>query len=600
MFSFIFEKRSKFNIVIILFLFMALLVRLILLDRIPLAFSHDEMGYVINAKSIFLTGKGKAGNWQISSLSPVETYLAELPTVFMAPFFSLPFSNIVNVRLLFVLLSFSLPFFLAEICFSLTKSKNAARFALIIGLFNPWIWQNGRLTFDAIFSLWFYLLGIMLYLNDRYYLKITSLISFFLGFYCYQGFKLLLLPIGLFLFIFNFFQKKVYSQKLRKKWFVNLIFFVGLLSILAFYIFGQLPKQTASLQRIDNQLFLPDNPQIRSVVDHDRRLAISSSITPIFINKYFQFIKEICGKLMLIFGWRELFFEISASNTSFSVYDHGIFYLIDGLLIVFGLFVLIKDKKYKILFFLTSMLVIGTIPVLVTDNIWLFFRAAFIIPFLIIFSGIGLNRIFIKSKKLFLFLSIIYFIFITNFAFNYFFRYPLYSAEGIFISPRILVSYLHRVSDDKKIIVFENEPEFLFTSYVFYNDLFTKKNSNIIQQNYSNKQYIMGNVTIQKCIPENFVMDEKNTYVFDVNVDYCKTNSIDDSSLDLDFELFNKEKQALYIKQIKDSGDNYVVYNDTICRNFEGLKKYLHPQYFTDLNINLLNDENFCQIWMTR
>ncbi len=599
MLSFLFEKKSKFNIVILLFLFLALLTRLILLDRVPIAFSHDEMGYVINAQSIFLTGKGKAGNWQMSSLSPVETYLAELPAVFIAPFLSLPFNSTVNIRLLFVLLSLSLPFLLAEICFSLTKSKNTARFALIIGLFNPWLWQNGRLTFDAIFSLWFYLLGITLFLTNKNHLKLFSLIAFFLGFYCYQGFKLLLPFIGLLLFIFNFFTKKIKNKNSRKVWFCNLIFFVGLLSIFAFYIFGQLPKQAASLQRIDNQFFLPDNTQIKSVVDHDRRLAISSPITSVFVNKYFQFAKEIFGKLMLVFGWRELFFEISASNTSFSVYDHGIFYLIDGLLIGIGLFVLVRDKKYKTLLFLISMLAVGTIPVLVTDNVWLFFRAAFIIPFLIIFSGIGLNQIFTKSKKLFFVFSVVYFIFVSNFTFNYFFRYPLYSAEGIFISPRILASYLRRVADTQKVIVFENEPEFLFTSYIFYNDLFTKPNANIIQQNYNNKNYVMDNVVIQKCIPENLNMDEKNIYIFDVDADYCQTDLKENSSLDLDLELF-KEKLALYIKQIKDSGDNYVIYQDKLCLNQKDIKQYVYPNKFKHLAIDSLDNDAFCTTWLTK
>jgi hypothetical protein len=129
--------------------------------------------------------------------------------------------------------------------------------------------------------------------------------------------------------------------------------------------------------------------------------------------------------------------------------------------------------------------------------------------------------------------------------------------------------------------------------------LFTKPNANIIQQNYNNKNYVMDNVVIQKCIPENLNMDEKNIYIFDVDADYCQTDLKENSSLDLDLELF-KEKLALYIKQIKDSGDNYVIYQDKLCLNQKDIKQYVYPNKFKHLAIDSLDNDAFCTTWLTK
>jgi len=161
------QSHRKLLFFALLIFLLAIASRFVFLDRIPTVFSHDELGYVTNALSVFLTGAGKTGDWQPLSFKPVEAHLAELPTLFIAPFFYLPLSQIVSARLISVLMSLTLPFFIASICFSLTKSKKTAYLSLIIALFNPWIWQNGRFTFDVFFSLWFYVLGIFLFLKNK-------------------------------------------------------------------------------------------------------------------------------------------------------------------------------------------------------------------------------------------------------------------------------------------------------------------------------------------------------------------------------------------------------------------------------------------------
>ncbi len=591
------QSHRKLLFFTLLIFLLAIASRFIFLDRIPTVFSHDELGYVTNALSVFLTGLGKTGEWQPVSFKPVEPHLSELPTLFIAPFFYLPFSQIVSARLASVLMSLTLPFFLAGLCFSLTKSKKTAYLSFIIALFNPWIWQNGRFTFDIFFSLWFYVLGIFLFLKNKNGWQLVSLIPFFLGFYCYQGFKLLLPLIAFLLFIFSLIKKNKLSFS-GKQFKYNLLFFLSILALFLFYLLYQLPTQQLSVARIETQILLPNSEQISNVVNNDRRLTVSTNLSNLFVNKYVQLGKEMLGRLMFVFGPRELFFEINASNTSFSVWNHGIFYLVDALFLLIGIFVLFRQKKYKIIIFLGSFLLIGSIPVLITTSLWLYFRSSLIIPFLIIVISIGWREILRKNQKVFVVSAIFYFIFVINFAFNYFFRYPLFAAEGIFFSPRILASYLHRVPSDKKIIVFENEPEFLFTSYVFYNNLLTSDLIPTIQQSYKTEKYALGNLTIHQCIPANLVMDKQVTYVFDVDVDYCQTDEL--SKLNsLDFQLL-PQLSSVQIKQIKDSGDNYVIYHDQLCETVTELQSFLHPQHFADLAMDSLDDQTFCRTWITK
>jgi len=348
-----------------------------------------------------LTGKGKSGEWSPQSLTPVEPTLSELPTLYLSPIFKLPFSWTVSARLPSVLISLTIPIFIAFIAFELSESKKTAYFTCLLALFNPWIWQNSRMTFDVIFSLWFYLIGILVFLKTKKYWKLLSFIPFFLGFYSYQGFKLILPLINLVLIVYDILREKQINF-LKFNWWhkqlPNLLLILTTVSLLIYYVFFQFLTQQDSQNKLNNQLLTPNSDTVIEAVHSDRRLALETSFNQFFINKYTQTIKEVIGRLLLVFGWRELFFEISASNSSFAVWSHGMLYLVDALLIGIGLYHLIKEKKYPTLFFIGSFLSIGAIPSAINQNIWLFFRSSFIIPSLIILASFGINKLWQKTK----------------------------------------------------------------------------------------------------------------------------------------------------------------------------------------------------------
>ncbi len=335
---------------------------------------------------------------------------------------------------------------------------------------------------------------------------------------------------------------------------------------------------------------------VNDAVNSQRRLSLETPFNKVLINKYLQFSQEIAKKYTQVFGWRYLFWEISASNSSFAVWMHGIFYLIDSILFFIGLIYLITSKKYKGLLFIVSMILVGAIPAVINVSNWFFFRSSFIIPFLIILAGSGLSYIFRKNKVIFGLTAVIYLISVLNFTFTYFVRYPIYASENIYFSPHILASYLSKIPNTKKVVVFENEPEFLFTSYLFYNNLWQKNNNSQIQQAYKQQNYQLENMQIKKCIPNNFKFTPDTIYIVDSNVDWCD----DTKNKQKPVALFNQKKYPLYIKSIKDSGNDYAIYHDSLCGQPNNLSTFIHPTKLSQFNLNQLTPKSFYRTWITK
>lgn len=581
---------------------LGIVTRFLYLSQIPTSLAHDEMGYVINAQSLLITGKGKSGEWSPFYLTPVESYLGELPAVFMAPFLSLPFSSLVNVRLIFVLMSLTLPIVVGLLCWELTSSKLAAYFTGIVALFNPWIWQNGRLAFDGFFSLYLYVLGIYLFIRNKDYHKLWALVPFVLGFYCYQGFKLILPFVAVVLAGYNLFVKQKFEPS-KKKITVSSLLLIAIAVLMGFYFIFQFSRQEASLSRIEHQLLSPNHPRITSEVDTSRRLSLASPVNKIFLNKYTQLGKEVISRYMLVFGWRELFMEISASNTPYAVWNHGIFYIMDSVFIGFGIWYFLKRNQFLPLIFLVGLIFIAAIPATINDSLWFFFRASLIVPLFCILAGLGWYWLWQRSRLIFYTATAVYVVSIIHFSFIYFIRYPVFASENIYFSPRLLGEYLHRLPSSTPVVVFDHEPEFAFTSYIFYNNLFTKENATEIQNAYKTKLYSFGSVQFIDCIPADFQPSTSQVSIIDTRVPVCKSKEGEPPPRAgfLENDLFAiTPSQPVFIKSIKDSGNDYSIYADPICEEPDKLNTFINPRSLAEFRFQTMTDFDFCKTWITK
>jgi hypothetical protein len=155
-------KNKKEILLFSLIILVALFTRFYKLRSIPTFVYQDEMGYLISAITMTLNGSDIVGTWSPLSITPVSpdiTALAELTTQFIAPFYLLPLNPIIAGRLPFVLISLLVPLFIAGIVYEVTKSKSTAKWAAFISVFNPWIWQVGRIAVDPYVSFFFYIIG---------------------------------------------------------------------------------------------------------------------------------------------------------------------------------------------------------------------------------------------------------------------------------------------------------------------------------------------------------------------------------------------------------------------------------------------------------
>ncbi len=97
---------NKYKYLILVFC-LAFALRMLNLSYVPNGITHDELDYVLNAKSIWLTGKDLSGSWSPLSLTPLKSrmVLAELTSLVMSPFIGSFKLSLTNVRIPYIFFS---------------------------------------------------------------------------------------------------------------------------------------------------------------------------------------------------------------------------------------------------------------------------------------------------------------------------------------------------------------------------------------------------------------------------------------------------------------------------------------------------------------
>src|SRR5690606_33816330 len=98
-------------------------------------------------------------------------------------------------------------------------------------------------------------------------------------------------------------------------------------------------QQTAAV-RLDDLLF--SSEYLSPLVNDERRIGLDSPITQLLSNKATVFLFQFLDRHLLPFNLRFLFVSGESNLSGFSVYSHGLFYLIDLLLVIIGLALLWK------------------------------------------------------------------------------------------------------------------------------------------------------------------------------------------------------------------------------------------------------------------
>ncbi len=165
-----------------------LLLRLLFLDQLFLL--HDERDIVLSGYSIAKTGHDLFGNFlpiNFTGISPdnpmVSIYYSALWWLV------LPIKNVFFARLPFVIISSLLTFLVYEIVMRIVDNKRLAFITALIFCFSPWVFHVTRLAMDLSLAAVTILAAILYYLKGR---RWVSYLLFFLTFYNYQGFRVVI------------------------------------------------------------------------------------------------------------------------------------------------------------------------------------------------------------------------------------------------------------------------------------------------------------------------------------------------------------------------------------------------------------------------
>ena len=456
-----FKSHKLLTILLLLFF----IIRLLYLDQINLL--HDE-------KDIALTGYFLAKS--LKSLSGIFLPLNFIDVSVGSPFLSfyysalwwiiLPFKSVFFARFPYVFITSFLIFIVYEFILQITRDKNISTITAIIFCFSPWIFHTTRFTLDIPLGLVFLLLAMILYLRKK---RFYSYLLFFLAFNSYQGFRILIPFLLIYLELF-FYINKQSLQKFIKNNLLNIIF-IAFLIVFSFTIDSKITKD-----RLDNIVFF-NQQNLAHQVDFKRNTSIAPNILKkAFNNKATETINYLLNNFIQGQDLSYLFKQgdPSAINGSTSA---GQFFLPFLLFYYLG-FVNIGKRLKKEDFYIFVLSFIALIPSLISVNgVSFSFRS--------ILSGLGFSYILslgilfsfgiykkIKSKYKVLIAFIFVFIILINinyFIYNYYFRRPIAISELFNENERQIAKYLNENANNKYAI-YHNSPKEIFMSYIFFNN----------------------------------------------------------------------------------------------------------------------------------
>lgn len=559
---------AKFKTILAIFLF-AFLVRVILLSQFPIGTTHDELNYAMAAKSLaagFGFVPGTAPAILSTQMQNFNVVIAEVPALTMAGFELIG----IGPRAVGAFLSSASVVVFYFLALVLLKKKIPAALAALIMAISPWSFLMGRTAFETNFLVFFFLLGLLMLfkMKNIYY----SLVPFILGFFSYTGGQV---SFYLFILLALFFKYKR-TKKPQKSY---LLYFLITTAVFFFYVLTALSNQSFASR--GGELYLPNSPVIAKQVDEQRLISTPTHLNKLFINKATVYAKGLVEKYLKAFDVNTLFIN-GEFRAAFSLQQHGNFYFLDFVFLIIGISYLYSKDKRLWAFVLAWIAIAPLTSAQSTIEYSYTQRAALMYPFLILLVSLGMYCAVVQAKTKGLRLAVIaglvvvYALLFSNMLYLYFFRVPVYASEGWFFQDRVLSNYIQR--DNKKTIVVTFEPKIIFEEYLYYSGQYTHDNIAQINSNLDQKKYEFGNIVFSGDCPQ-----ETDDLLIVDPLTRCHP------------DIAN----PLRITRFKDVYENYLIYNDTLCKDFE-LSNYVSPEAFKNFSVEKQTPQKFCQSWVTK
>lgn len=577
------------------------------LDQLPAIIPHDEMVYAVQAKSYSLQAMDLTQTHRPWYLKPFDGMYAELPATLMSLGFVLFDQPLLAAHFTSALMGCTLPFLVAWLTYLIWQNKRVSLSVLIILTFNPTFWQMSRLGYDVWYSLWLYVLGGCLILQPKLVWKIMSFVIFFIGFFNYQGFKLLLLPwlvLLLALKITLYIDEKNHKNKFslvtlatkifrKEKWLLAGVTFGFLLTL--FYGLVLAPKNQVVSTRLNNTIF-SDFRSFEQAVNTNRRQTLQSRLTPLVYNKATEKLNFVLNRLLGVFDPHLLFMLVEPAVSGFSVWTHGLFYWLEGGLMIVGMLFIASQPKIR-LSVMPIILGIGAMamPALInTGSEWYLLRGMLSYLLLAILAGWGLALV-TRYKWVRESILLIYILSVANFAFQYFYRYPIISLDWGNYYERVIARYVNLVrlqNPGTHIVVYVSQPDYYFWSFLLYSGEIRQdtaeqiKVSSVMAKNVGNKEFNYQNIA--------FVSDCDSRVTADVIIGEASYKEC----LAKKYGQNQTKSKVLSIPAALDSGEKLAIINDQLCGGYY-LRSYVQPRFLSDLEVEKMGEKQFCETWVT-
>lgn len=573
-----------YNVLIGVFILLAIFLRVWHLDRVPTGIVMDEFDYVLNAKFVYHTGSNIFNNWSPWSLS---TFPDEVPKGELTYLVSLPFVGPFGLSLFTARIGFAIISVVSVlISFSIATTLFGPWVGLVTGFMtaiNPWNIYFGRTAYDVPVSVTFYLVSLLCMLRLKGPKLLLTLIPLFLAFYGYIGMKLLFVPFVIISAVGAWITVRKRQDTI---WFILLI--IGALFIFGQFVF-RVQTTTANLRM--NQLFTPFDPSIAAEVDMQRRLSLSSPLTNLFANKPVVYVKELVIKFMGAFS-PSILFTNGEGMATFALWQHGLFYPIDALFLLLGAIFLYIGAGPLLLFF-TALIAISPIPSLFsTEGTTYVHRSSLMYPFLTILISYGIVHATNFAKKYtkmltIAILSVSYVILTANFVFLYFYRFPYYNSESFGLSQRLYSRYA-TLANAAGIPVtnLTDAPQLYFRNFLLYGNIPNERTIPQIRTVFKNVDtFTWENASFTKTCPVKTDITEGTTTYIISNSSPCK-------------ELFIN-KPMITIASLSDGGSLYNIFNDRLCQPY-ALSAYPSGFSMNDFDVEHLSEQQFCAKFVIR
>jgi len=226
-----------------------------------------------------------------------------------------------------------------------------------------------------------------------------------------------------------------------------------------------------------SEIFMPNSPVLAGQVDSIRKVMMQSPLANLFENKFTEYVRILLAKTFNTISFSYLFLT---GDSFFSLFRHGLFYVLDSVFLLFGLAAAYK-RRAKLFFLLIGLCLIALLPHILhgasldnfTPHIMLLF------PFAIILIAVGIDEVLglFKNKWTFYGISVLigllYLLLVLNFMNIYFFQFPL---QGNFDFPvRLLSKYVALSSQDKQpVLIYSTSAHDIFKNIFFTPTVTTK------------------------------------------------------------------------------------------------------------------------------